>query len=264
MDINKITSYLLWNNPEKYEKISRLEFFEYVEKIYGYNLEKLNFFWEQANKYEEDFYKLTFEKFYSQSKKDELEKAKLERLLKELNLQDFLSSRKFDYVQLLQEFEAIIKTKTDINTSESQTKWKQFEDFLKKLFNAIDGFEVTEIKQVEDEQIDLVIKNNINKPFWLNLRTPVILWEAKNWSTKTPVKEIAILDSKLWGHNNFSRIGFFISMNWFTNVTGLKLERLWATEKIIVKITWDDIETLLKDELHPIDWIEWLVMKSFI
>lgn len=84
MDIKQITSYLLWNHPEKFDKISRLEFFEYVEKIYGYNIEKLNFFWEQANKYEEDFYKLTLEKFYSQSRKDDLEKAKLERLLKEL------------------------------------------------------------------------------------------------------------------------------------------------------------------------------------
>jgi len=85
MDIKQITSYLLWNDP-KYDKISRLEFFEYVEKIYWYNLEKLNFFWEQANKFEEEFYKLVFEKFYSQSKKDDLEKAKLDKLLKELDL----------------------------------------------------------------------------------------------------------------------------------------------------------------------------------
>ena len=76
MNIEKIISYLLWNHPE-YEKISRLEFFEYVEKIYWYNLEKLSFFWEQANKFEEEFYKLIFEKFYSQSKKDELERVKL-------------------------------------------------------------------------------------------------------------------------------------------------------------------------------------------
>ncbi len=263
MDIKKITSYLLWNNPD-YEKVSRLEFFEYVEKIYGYNIEKLNFFWEQANKFEEDFYKLTLEKFYSQSKKDDLEKAKLDKLLKELSLLELITSSWFDYKKLLEEFEAIVKTKTEVKSPESQAKWKQFEVFLENLFNAIEGIEVTEIKQADDEQIDLVIKNNINKPFWLNLKTPVILWEAKNWSSKTPVKEIAILDSKLWGHNNFSRMWFFISMNWFTDVTDLKLERLWATEKIIVKITWDDIKTLLETELNPIDWIEWLVMKSFI
>lgn len=264
MDIKQLIAYLLWNYPDKYEKVSRLEFFEYIEKIYGYNMEKLKFFWEQANKFEETFYQLIFEKFYSQSKKDDLEKAKLERLLKELNLLEFLITKKFSYSQLLKEFDSIITIKSKVNTSESQTKWKQFEDFLKNLFNSIDGFEVTEIKQAEDEQIDLVIKNNINKPFWLNLKTPLILWEAKNRSAKTPVKEIAILDSKLWGHNNFSRMWFFISMNWFTNGTELKLERLWATEKIIVKITWDDIKTLLTDELNPIDWIEWLVMKSFV
>lgn len=264
MDIKQITSYLLWNNPEKFDKISRLEFFEHVEKIYGYNIEKLNFFWEQANKFEEDFYKLTFEKFYSQSKKDDLEKAKLERLLKELWLLEFLIKSKFNHAQLFQEFEAITKTKTDVNTSESQTKWKQFEEFLKKLFNAIDGFEVTEIKQAEDEQIDLVIKNNINKPFWLNLKTPVILWEAKNWSKNTNTEVINTLRWKLVWHANFAKIWFVIAMNWFTKVVESNLLRDGSSERIIVAITWKDIETLLNDELNPIDWIEWLVMKSFI
>jgi hypothetical protein len=264
MDINKITSYLLWNHPEKFDKISRLEFFEYVEKIYGYNLEKLNFFWEQANKFEEEFYKITFEKFYSQSKKDDLEKAKLERLLKELNLLEFFIANKFDYAQLLNEFEAITKTKTEVDSSESQTKWKQFEEFLKKLFNAIDGFEVTEIKQADDEQIDLVIKNNINKPFWLNLKTPVILWEAKNRSKNTNTEVINTLRWKLVWHANFAKIWFVIAMNWFTKVVESNLLRDGSSERIIVAITWDDIKTLLNDELNPIDWIEWLVMKSFI
>ncbi|MDD2744907.1 MAG: restriction endonuclease [Candidatus Gracilibacteria bacterium] len=264
MDNAKITSYLLGNNPG-FEKVSRLEFFEYVEKIYGYNTEKLTFFWEQANKFEEEFYKLVFEKFYSQSKKDDLEKAKLDRLLKELNLLELIiPNDKFDYSRLLKEFESIEKRKTDINTSNSQKKGKQFEEFLKRLFNSIEGFEVTDIKQADDEQIDLVIKNNINKPFWLNLKTPVILGEAKNWSTNTNTEVINTLRGKLVGHANFVKIGFVVAMNGFTKVVESNLLRDGASERIIVAITGDDIKTLLESELNPIDWIEGLVMKSFI
>jgi hypothetical protein len=53
-------------------------------------------------------------------------------------------------------------------------------------------------------------------------------------------------------------------MNWFTKVTEQKLERKWATDKIIVKIEWENVKELLEKELNPIEWLEWLVIKSFI
>ena len=262
MNIEKIISYLLWNNPE-YEKISRLEFFEYVEKIYWYNLEKLSFFWEQANKFEEEFYRLVFEKFYSQSKKDELEKAKLNKLLQELNLLDLIERTWFNYEKLLQEFNSITKTKT--KSGDSQIKWKQFEEFLKNLFNSINWFEIIDIKQAEDEQIDLVIKNNINKPFWLNLKSPVILWEAKNWSSRTSTEVINTLRWKLVWHSNLSKIWFVIAMNWFTKVVDSNLLRDWASDsRIIVAITWEDIKKMLSKKINPLYWLEWLIMKSFV
>lgn len=124
--------------------------------------------------------------------------------------------------------------------------------------------EFFEIQQAEDEQIDLVIKNNIDKPFWLNFKSPVIILKAKNWSKPTPVKELDILLTKLWNHNNFSRIWFFVAMKWFTEPTEELLKRQWTTEKILVKITWNDINELLTDKLDPLEWLEWLVIKSFV
>ena len=265
MDIRKISLYLS-GKTSPYEKFSRLEFFDYLEDIFDYKLEKIDFYWKQAKEFEEEFYHLVFDKLYSKSKKDEWEKGKLDKLLQELDLPNeiYNISKWFNYELLKTEFDNIIKTKTDKDSWESQTKWKQFEVFLEKLFNGIDWLEVTEINQADDEQIDLVIKNNIDKPFWLNFKSPVIIWEAKNWSVNTPVKEIAILSDKLWDHNNFSKIGFFIAMNWFTKPTEQKLERKWWWDKIIVKITWKNIEKLLIEKLNPLKWLEWLVMKSFV
>ncbi len=265
MDIRKISLHLS-GKISPYLKYSRLEFFEHLEDIFGYSIEKQKFYWEQSKEFEEEFYYLVLEKLYSKWQKNEWEKEKLEKLLKEMNLPEdiYQTFEWFDYKWLKEEFDWMITKKTKKETWDSQIKWKQLEVFLENLFNSIEWLEVTEINQAEDEEIDLVIKNNINKAFWLNLNSPVIIWEAKNWTKNTPVKEIAILSDKMSDHNNFTRIWFFIAMNWFTKVTEKKLERKWATDKIIVKIEWDDIKELLEKKLNSIEWLEWLVMKSFV
>jgi hypothetical protein len=192
--------------------------------------------------------------------------VKLDKLLKELNLPSeiYNISKWFNYEWLKTEFDNIIKTKTDKDSWESQTKWKQFEVFLENLFNEIDWLEVTKINQAEDEQIDLVIKNNIDKPFWLNFKSPVIIWEAKNHSTNMWTRDIKSFITTLRSHNNLSKIWFFISMKWFAKTTDTTIKVEWPTDKIIVKISWDDIKILLENELNPLDWLEWLVMRSFV
>lgn len=265
MDIRKISLHLS-GKVSPYEKYSRLEFFDYLEDIFGYNLDKLDFYWKQAKEFEEEFYYLVFDKLYSKSKKNEWEKVKLEKLLLELDLPSDIYSAKewFNYKILKKEFDEIITKKTSQDTWESQLKWKQFEVFLQKLFNEIEWLEISKIKVVEDEQIDLVIKNNINKPFWLNLKSPVIIWEAKNRSKKTNTEVINTLRGKSVWHTNLSKIGIVIAMNWFTKAVDSNLLRDWASERVIVAITWDDINNLLVTESNPIEWLEWLIMKSFV
>lgn len=53
-------------------------------------------------------------------------------------------------------------------------------------------------------------------------------------------------------------------MNWFTKVVNWNLLRDWWTDRIMVVITWDDIKKLLSEKINPLDWLEWLVMKSFV
>ncbi|MDQ7023184.1 MAG: hypothetical protein Q9M97_06715 [Candidatus Gracilibacteria bacterium] len=53
-------------------------------------------------------------------------------------------------------------------------------------------------------------------------------------------------------------------MNGFTKVVEPNMLRDGASERTIAAITGKDIETTLKDELNPIDWIEGLVMKRIL
>jgi len=265
MDIRKL-SLLLSGKISPYEKYSRLEFFEHLEEIFGYSVDKLDFYWKQAKEFEEEFYYLVLEMLYNKSKKEDWDRIKLDKLIKELNLpfETYDPVKWFDHSHLLEEFDKIIKVKTNKNDWKSQAKWEQFENFLTKLFNDIEWLEVINTWQSEDEQIDLVIKNDINKPFWLNLKSPVIIWEAKNWSSKTNTEVINTLRWKSLGHTNFSRIWIVIAMNWFTKAVSSNLLRDWWTDRIMVAIDWDNIRELLNKELDPIEWLEWEIMKSFV
>jgi hypothetical protein len=58
----------------------------------------------------------------------------------------------------------------------------------------------------DDEEIDLVLKNNIESPFFQSLNSPVILVEAKNWKSKTPTKETRNFSMKCDDHKNLTRV----------------------------------------------------------
>ena len=163
----------------------------------------------------------------------------------------------FNHIQLLNEFKI---TKGEQN---SQAKGKAFEEFLKKFFGSIEGLEVIEIKQASDEQIDLVLKNNVNRPFWIQLGSPLFIGEAKNWTNKTPTEVFNTLRGKMDGHKNFSRIGIVIAMKGFTEEVSKNLIRDGAGEKIIFPITGDNIESLLISKIDPIDWLEEKITWAF-
>jgi hypothetical protein len=159
-------------------------------------------------------------------------------------------NKTFNHTELLEEF---IRLKWD---TDSTTKWKWFEVFLEKFFWSIQWLEVIKIEQAEDEQIDLVIKNNINRPFWSQLGSPLILWEAKNWTSKTNTAVFNNLRGKLSWHKNFSKIWIVIAMNEFTWVVEQNLMRDGASDSIIFPIRGKEIEDLLTSREDPIVWLE--------
>lgn len=239
---------------------------EVLEKTFWYDTTKITFFWNQAKEYEEEFYYLVFELLYSKASKDESEKTKLTKFIKDLSIPSDITGEQtnFDYEWLKTQFEKINKWKTWIKQGDSQAKWKEFESFLKNFFNSIYWFEIVSIKQASDEQIDLVIKNNVDRPFWINLGTSLIIWEAKNRTKTTGTDVFAVLKSKVLEHRNFSNLWIVFAINGFSSEVEENMKRDWALWVIMVAITWDDISSMLTNKENPIDWLERKITDSFV
>lgn len=182
-----------------------------------------------------------------------LEKLNIPKEIRDQSIKKF-----FDHDLLLQEFQ---KVKADKGKT---TKGKTFEEFLKTFFDAIDGLEVVEIKQASDEQIDLVIKNNVDRPFWYQLNSPLFLIEAKNHKDKIGTQDIEVLENRVSNkHANFTKLGLFFAVNGFTEPTEELQKRNGGRNFIISHILGEDIEKLLTEKQNPIDWLEERIISAF-
>lgn len=132
---------------------------------------------------------------------------------------------------------------------------------LAQLLFVDDGQLLLSDKQVRtgDEEIDLVLRNNVDRPFWLALQSPLVFVECKNWSDPVPASEIRGFWAKLVNHGNLTRVGFFVSLNGFTGAVDDQLKRLSQDEKHIVLVTGDDIDSYLAGGCAVLDWLEALL-----
>lgn len=247
MDIRKIALELSGKVAPDYKKYNRLEFMEYLEEIFWLSLDKIEFYRRQAKEYEEDFYFLILDLLYNKSLKDDNEKIKFDKLIQNINNQ-FL----YNTISNLWNEWDIVKKETD-----KYKKWQSLEIFLEKLLSYISWFEIIERNlRLEDEEFDLVIKNNSTRPFIQNFNTPLILLEAKNWINKIEAKEFNAFKWKLSNHKNLVKLWIFVSMSWFTSWVSLSQIRANAAGENIIIITWEDIEDLINNNKNIDEWFE--------
>jgi hypothetical protein len=107
-----------------------------------------------------------------------------------------------------------------------------------------------------DEEVDLVVKNNINRPFWLAFSSPVFFIECKNWSTPVGSKELRDFEVKLRNHAKLAKIGFFVSLNGFTSEVESELKRMGRDAYHIVLINRHDIDDYLSSSADFFTWLE--------
>lgn len=205
--------------------------------------------------------------------KEELDNFHLEsakKLIDKINLyNDFFSSILYqkEYVKeiyLRNELKIIIEKIDKTNKKEIYTKGKLLEDFVVTIVSNISGLYVIEKRMNNgDEEIDIVAKNNIDKPFWQSLSSPCIFFECKNWSNKVGTKEIRDFEVKLQNHNKLVKLGVFISYNGFTKEVYNELKRMSRDDYHIVLISKIEIEDFIKDRIKLIDWFENLTTKFY-
>ena len=159
--------------------------------------------------------------------------------------------------------EKYIKSKTRellsecLEEEDKYKKGKVLEELIEKLFTSNNQLDLVD-KRVKtgDEEIDLVIRNNIDRPFWLSFNSPMFLVECKNWGKKIGTSEVRDFEGKLRNHSTMAKIGFFVSVNGFTSEVKNELKRAERDKIKIVLLNYDDLEKYLYSNLNLFEWLE--------
>lgn len=152
---------------------------------------------------------------------DYLEKGPIFRVLLLAKLRNALEAVRAHHFGELSSDEAEAAIRDTWAATESETdpnrKGKLLEDLMVLVFKTIPGFRhASARRRNEEEEIDLVIRNESTDPFWVNERTSYILAECKNWTRPAGATEIRSFLWKLSRKFNRSRLGLFIAPGGFS------------------------------------------------
>ena len=101
----------------------------------------------------------------------------------------------------------------------SHVKGRRLEGLVCFLLSQIDDFRVVERNlRTATEELDAVVQlTRLNGDrCWSQLRAPLILVEAKNWSKRATQAEVSVLRTKMQGKRGNVRLGLLFSANGFT------------------------------------------------
>lgn len=146
------------------------------------------------------------------------------------------------------------KCKTEKN---KQKKGKLLEEFIVKLFVTIENFVLFKKNlNTANEELDIVFRNNIERPFWISLNSSHIFFECKNWSGKIQARIVRELETKLTNHSNLTRIGIFVAIMGYESGCFVEQMRCGRGNNIIVLISGEDIDNFLKSSQDTIEWMD--------
>ncbi len=113
----------------------------------------------------------------------------------------------------------------------------------------------------DDEEIDLVIKNNVSRPFWQGLGSPLIFVECKNWTARVGAPEVRNFEVKLQNHQPVMRVGILVAPNGFTSEATNAVKRSSRDPYTLVLVTGEDLGDLANGAESVLDWLERLICR---
>jgi len=136
-------------------------------------------------------------------------------------------------------------------------KGRALEHLTEVLFTSNSFFELLDRRvSTRDEEIDMIVKNNLDRPFWNAMQSPLFFVECKNWLKPVGSKEVRDFEGKLRNHRRLVKLGFFVSMNGFTEGAHDELMRAGREEQNIVILTRTDIEDYIASDTMFYTWLE--------
>jgi restriction endonuclease Mrr len=131
---------------------------------------------------------------------------------------------------------------------------------MRVIISAPPGLEVSSTRySTGGEEIDLVLKNNVDRPFWSALDSPLIFVECKNWSSSVGAAELRDFEMKLLNHGPLARVGFFVAPGGFTEGARTELRRGGRSDHTVVLIDGDALNQYVDSGMPTVEWLERLI-----
>jgi hypothetical protein len=140
--------------------------------------------------------------------------------------------------------------------TDANEKGRALEDIVEMLFRLERGLVLQDKRVVTgDEEIDLLYRNNVDRPFWLSFQSPLVFVECKNWSKNVGAVEIRNFEGKLRNHAG-AKIGVMVAGSGFTREVDNALRRQSRENYHITLITLDEILEFCRSDRSFHDWVE--------
>lgn len=145
---------------------------------------------------------------------------------------------------------------------DAQAKGEALESLMAATFSIQPHLQVVERSySTGDEEIDLIIKNNVARPFWQSLGTPLIFAECKNWTAPVGAPEVRNFEVKLQNHTPMTRVGILVAPGGFTGEAINAIKRSSRDPYSIALATRKDLEHLAYGAETVLDWLERILWK---
>jgi Holliday junction resolvase-like predicted endonuclease len=143
-----------------------------------------------------------------------------------------------------------------------QQRGDALEQLMAVIFSLPPELEVRERNyRSANEEIDIVLKNNVPRPFWQALNSPLIFVECKNWQQKIKADVVNRFERKLKNHAPQARVGILVAPKGFTAGARAAIRDGAKESVLIVPVERADLDALAKDGRSILDWMENLLSR---
>ncbi len=144
--------------------------------------------------------------------------------------------------------------------TDAQAKGEALEALMAAAFSIRSQLQVVQRRyNTGDEEIDLVVKNNVGRPFWTGLGSPLLFVECKNWTAPVGAPEIRNFEGKLANHAPLARIGILVAPGGFTSEAIVAIKRSSRDAYTIALADREDLDALAHGAETVLEWLERLL-----
>jgi Holliday junction resolvase-like predicted endonuclease len=154
------------------------------------------------------------------------------------------------------------KTRKVAIIRDSKGKGDYLEDLATEIFSSQDGFTVKQKVRRPGEEIDLVILNKVDDPFWVSLQSPLILVECKNQTKKVEPKDLRNFEVKIQDRKSLCKLGIMISLSGFTKNCNETVARSGREGYRIILVDGKALQKHDESGMATAEWLEQMILEQ--